>query len=358
LNKVFDQLLSRSEQMTRSALRRIPEGKYYYEDFLDNDGVDLDRAIKLAVTVEVKNGEFVVDFTGTSAETRGPFNCVRSGVEAAAAIAIRMLTDERIPTNGGCFRPIKLILPEGSLVNPKDPAPVNARATPVKRLTSIIVCAFRDVLPDKVPADSASMSLVLMLSGKNRQGQTYVIGELIVAGSGASLHKDGIDVIDTDASNCMNMPVEALEMDAPLRVHRSELRRDSGGAGRTRGGLGIVREYELLDGEMRVTHRGERHIFAAKGAYGAGGGLCSRSILVRSDGVQTVLPSKTMFSLIAGERLICLTAGGGGYGPAEERPRAAVAEDVANGKVSVESAGVLYGAKPTVSVGAKVRSSL
>lgn len=347
LSAIFEELLLRSEQMTRLALRRIPEGKYHYEDSLDNDGVDHDRPIKLAVTVEVRDGEFIVDFTGTSPQTRGPFNCVRSGVEAAAAIAIRMLTDERIPTNGGCFRPIKLILPEGSLVNPREPAPVNARATPIKRLTSIIVCAFRDVLPEKVPADPASMSLVLMLSGKDGRSRTYVIGELIVAGSGASRDKDGVDVIDTDASNCMNMPVEALEMEAPLRVHRTELRRDSGGAGRTRGGLGIVREYELLEGEIQVTHRGERHAFAAKGAYGGGDGLCSESILTKSDGSKIALPSKTMFTLRAGERLRCLTAGGGGYGSPAERPLARVLDDIANRKVSPEAAISVYRIDPS-----------
>ena len=209
-----------------------------------------------------------IDFTGTSPQVRGPFNCVPSGSLAAACWAVRALTDPLIPTNGGCFRPISLHLPPGSLVNPEEPAPVNARTSTIKRIAGVIVGALAPVMPDKAPAASAGELLVLAFGGQRRDGGRYVVGELIAGGSGAGAGADGVDVIETDATNCMNLPAEAMELEAPIRIHRVALRRDSGGAGEWRGGLGSVREYEVLDGEVSFSHRGERHFSAAPGLAG------------------------------------------------------------------------------------------
>src|SRR5581483_9659618 len=164
---------------------------------------------------------------------------------AAACWAVRALTDPDIPTNGGCFRPIGLKLPPGTVVNPQEPAPVNARTSTIKRIAGCMVGALAPVMPDKAPAASAGELHVLAFGGK-RAGGNYVVGELIAGGSGAGPHQDGVDAIETDATNCMNLPAEALEMEAPIRLHRVALRPDSGGAGEWRGGLGLVREYEVL----------------------------------------------------------------------------------------------------------------
>ena len=118
-----------------------------------------------------------------------------------------------------------------------------------------------------------------MFGGKRADGTTFVTGELIAGGSGAGRRDDGVDVIETDVTNCMNLPAEAMEMEAPIRVHRIALRRDSGGAGRQRGGLGIVKEYEILEGEVRFTHRGERHYCAASGYDGGGPGAMAESVI-------------------------------------------------------------------------------
>ena len=161
-----------------------------------------------------------------------------------------------------------------------------------------------------------------------------MVGELIASGSGASRGKDGVDVIETDGSNCMNLPVEALEMDVPIRIHRSELRPDSGGQGEFRGGLGISREYEVLAGEVVFTHRGERHRRPAQGAAGGGPGARAHSVIRRATGAEEVIPSKTLVRLQPGDRVEINTAGGGGYGNPVARAADRLSADVAGGKVS------------------------
>jgi len=344
LLRIFEELLSRSEALTRQALRAIPEGTYGRVDYLDNDGIELDRRIRIEVAVTVRDGTMACDFTGTSGQVKGPFNCVPSGSQAAAYFALRALTDPLIPTNGGCFRPVSVHLPEGSLVNPRAPAPVNARTATIKRIAGCILGAFAEVLPERVPADSGGELLVMVFSGRREDGSSYVVGEMSASGSGASAVRDGVDVIETDATNCMNLPVEALEMEAPIRVHRSALRRDSGGAGTHRGGLGVAREYEVLLGEVSFTHRGERHFHPARGAAGGAAGALARSVIRRADGAEEVIPSKQETILRAGDRLTVETAGGGGYGKPERRDPARVRGDVADGKVSAEAARTVYGA--------------
>jgi N-methylhydantoinase B len=151
-----------------------------------------------------------------------------------------------------------------------------------------------------------------------------------------------VDVIETDATNCMNLPVEALERDAPIRVHRTELREDSGGPGQFRGGLGIVREYEVLEGEITFTYRGERHYCSAAGARGGGRGGMARAAIYRADGRVEDIPSKLVTLLRARDRIIIETAGGGGFGEPARRDAGLVQADVDNRKVSAEQAHKVY----------------
>jgi N-methylhydantoinase B len=338
LTAIFAELLDRSEAMTREALRAIPAGTYRAVDFLDNDGIELDKRIRIEVAVTVGDGAMSVDFAGSSPQVRGPFNVVPSGSLAAACYVVRAITDSTIPTNGGCFRPITLHLPEGSIVNPKEPAPVNSRTATIKRVSGTILAAFAQAVPDRVPADSGGELLVLAFGGARPDGSRYVTGELVAGGSGASAGKDGVDVIETDATNCMNLPAEALELDAPIRVHRVALRPDSGGAGAQRGGLGTIREYEILHGEVRFTHRGERHFIAPKGRAGGHDGAMARTIIHRASGGDETVPSKIVTTLHAGDRVVFETAGGGGYGDPARRDPEQTRLDLANGKISSERA--------------------
>jgi N-methylhydantoinase B/oxoprolinase/acetone carboxylase alpha subunit len=331
---IFQSLIERSEAMTRAALRALPAGNYRHVSFLDNDGIELDKPIRIEVEARIGDGEIHFDFTGSSPEVKGPLNCVPSGTQAAAFFAVRAVTDPNIPTNGGCFRAVSLTLPEGSVVNPRPPAPVNARTATIKCIANTLLGALAQAAPERLPAMNAGALLVMAFGGRRADGGTFVVGELVAGGSGAAALADGVDAIETDATNCMNLPAEALEMEAPIRLLQSRLRADSGGPGRHRGGLGVLREYEMLADGIRLSHRGERHFSPAEGLAGGGSGATAHSAIRRADGREEVIPSKAAARLNRGDRLIVATAGGGGHGPAASREPQAVARDVADGKVS------------------------
>ncbi len=333
----FQLLLDRSEAMTRDALAKLPTGTWHAVDYLDNDGIDLDQKVRIEVAVTLPgDGTIAFDLTGSNAQVRGPINCVPSGSLAAACYAVRAVTDPSIPNNGGCFRPIALTLPPGSIVNPKSPAPVNARTATIKRITNTMLAALAKAIPDRMPAAHAGSLLVMAFGGIRRDGEAFVTGELIAGGSGAARGQDGVDAIETDASNCMNLPAEAMELEAPIRITRWSLAAGSGGDGAWRGGLGQVKEFEILDdvdGAVSFSHRGERHFVAAAGAAGGSDGRSARSYIVRkATGDTEQIASKVVTRLFPGDRLVIETPGGGGYGPPAERPGDRRAADVANGK--------------------------
>ncbi|WP_191057584.1 hydantoinase B/oxoprolinase family protein [Geminicoccus harenae] len=336
VTRVFNELLDRSERMTVEALKQLPHGTYSYEDWLDNDGVDVDRRIPIKVKVTITDNTMEVDFTGTSPQVRGPFNCMPSGSLAAASFALRAVTDptQTIPNNGGCFRPLKLNLPVGSIVNPQEPAPVGCRAATIKRVTSALLGALRQAAPTRVPADTANEEVILHFGGKTSQGQRFVTSQILIGGNGASARGDGVDVIETDVTNCMNIPAEALELESPIRVHRASFMPDSGGAGQWRGGLGAALEYEILDGEVTITYRGERHFCPAAGAAGGEAGQPATAEILRKDGEIQVIPSKQVARLMAGDRLHIRTAGGGGYGDPAARHPERLQADIEDGKVT------------------------
>lgn len=343
---IFADLLDRSEAMTRAALKAIPEGTYSYVDYNDNDGLDLDKRIRIEVAVTIKDGNFHCDFTGSNPQVRGPFNVVRSGTMAACFFVIRAITGSDIPTNGGCFRPVSLNVPKGSILDPIEPAPVNARSATIKRVTGAMLGALRETMPEVIGADAAGEMLLLMFGGSSASGRPYVVGELIAGGSGAGPRTDGVDVIETDATNCMNLPVEALEADAPIRMRQCALRKNSGGAGTFRGGLGIVREYEILADDVVFTHRGERHYVAAQGGFGGKSGQNASTIIYRQDGETEVVPSKIVTTLFKGDRVLVETAGGGGFGAPSARDPGLIKNDVADGKISESAAREIYGRLP------------
>ena len=340
---LFILLLDRSEMMTRAALRTLPAGTYRYVDWLDNDGVDLDRKVRIEVAVTIGDGSIHFDLTGSSAQVRGPINCVPSGAQAAAYYAVRALTDAQIPTNGGCFRPVTLHLPTGSIVNPRAPAAVNARTATIKRICGAMIGALVDVVPERVPAASAGLSLMLAFGGRKADGSGFIVSELVAAGTGGSASGDGVDCLQTDGTNSMNLPVEALAIEAPVRVLRFALRTDSGGPGRHRGGLGVVREYEFQADDIRLTYRGERHFTDARGAAGGGAGAMSRATIHRADGRTEVIASKLVTTVSRGDRLVVETAGGGGFGDPKSRLPDQITADLANHKTSADAARRIYG---------------
>ncbi|PWU20353.1 MAG: hypothetical protein C5B48_12605, partial [Candidatus Rokuibacteriota bacterium] len=330
----IEELLARAELLTRRHIEAIPDGEYRFEDYLDNDGVDLDRRVKIAVTVRVRGSSMTFDFTGTDAQVRGPFNSVPASTLSAVYYAVRAISDPSVPSNGGCFRAVGAVLPEGTVVNPKAPAPVSCRTATIKRIADAILGALVQALPGRMPAANSGTLLVMAFGGRDpATGSPFVASELAAGGMGARPHKDGIDVIETDVSNCMNIPVESVEMSFPLRIRQARLWMDSGGAGRCRGGLGLVKVFEATTTDVMVSHRGERFASAPWGLHGGAPGRSGTGFIVRKDGQREELPSKKMIVLHPGDQLWEYIAGGAGYGDPLERDPELVLADVRDGKV-------------------------
>ena len=343
LGTLFTQIIDRSETMTRAELRRIPWGTYRFTDWLDNDGVELDKQVRIEMAVTISDGDIHFDFTGTSPQTKGPINAVPSAAHAAAYYVVRVLTDSTIPNNGGCFRPIRMTLPEGSLVNPRAPASVNARTGTTKRIASAMLSALAPAMPDRATAQFAGVTLVCRYSGVDDAGARFVVGDHFVGGSGASRQSDGVDVLATDIGNTWSLPVESIELDTPVRVLEQSIREDSGGAGTYRGGNGLVREFEVLCETMTFMHRGERHFIAAQGLEGGQPGALEVSTVIRTDGTREQIPSKATVQLRRGDRVRIETPGGGGWGPPAGRSAEALADDITDGKLTPDGAMAAYG---------------
>lgn len=341
---VIPRLLDHAEALTRRAIEQIPDGTYTFEDYLDNDGIDLDRRIPIRATVTVKGSEVLIDFTGTSPQVRGPANTAPTGALAGAFYVIRAITDPDIPNNSGCYRPVKLHIPEGSLLNPRHPAPVSIRAHTLKRVVDTLLGAFAQALPDRVPAASHGGLLAMSLGGLRADtGKPFVYMECNAGGTGAVRGRDGVDNMDTDINNARNIPAEAAELEYPLRIWKNKLRRDSGGAGRQRGGLGTERVIELLEGEVLVSHRDDRHFTQPWGLFGGRAGASFRTVVRRTSGETEEIPARKAFVLRAGDRIEAYTGGGGGYDDPLERESERVLADVRDRKVSLEAAYELYG---------------
>jgi len=340
----IEELLTRAERLTRRQIEDIPDGDYAFEDRLDDDGVSVGQPVKIALTLRVRGSTMTFDFTGSDPQVRGPFNSVPASTMSAVYYALRAISDASIPNNGGCFRAVDAVLPEGTIVNPRPPAPVSCRTATIKRIADTILGALVKALPGKLPAASSGTLLVMAFGGHDPEsGQTFVASELAAGGMGARPDKDGIDVIETDVSNCMNIPVESVEMNFPLRIARARLWRDSGGPGRFRGGLGLEKVFEATTTDVMVSHRGERFASAPWGLEGGGPGTRGQAFILRTDGTREPLPSKKMILLHPGDQLWEYIAGGAGYGDPLEREPAAVLGDVLDGKVSASQAGEAYG---------------
>ena len=340
-----DELMDYAERLTRLAIENLPDGRYGFVDFLDDDGVG-DEPIAIRVTVQIEGSELHCDFTGTDAQVKGAINCVESSTLAGVYFVVRSLTGAHIPNNAGCYRPVSVTLPPGSIVNCEYPAPVGARAITMKRVVDALFGALAQVAPAHVPAASSGQVNIMYVGGVNEvNGQHYVgfIGVPLPGGMGARPTKDGIDVVETDVTNNLHYPTEACETDLPMRIESIDLWTDSGGAGQFRGGLGYTSEVVWLGSEALVTIRRDRHRFQPWGLARGHSGWPCRSALLRLDGTVEELPSKAVFAINRGDRLRIWTAGGGGYGPPTERDPKAVLSDVLDGRVSRACAEQVYG---------------
>lgn len=337
-------LLDHAERLARAELSKIPPGDYGFVDYLDSDGIELDQPLAISVCVTVRDAAMHVDFTGTSAQAKGPANCPPGAALAAVYFTLHAITGASIPSNSGAFRPVSVTLPEGSLLAPRPPAPVGLRYHTVKRIVDALLGALAPVLPERVPAAPHGADLCMSWGGIDLiSRRSFVYLECTTGGTGATWHSDGVDHMGCNIGNNRNIPAEAAELEFPVRVWANRLRIDSGGAGAFRGGLGVERIIELRQGEVTVSHRSDRHMTPPWGLHGGRPGARFTTQVLRADGRRETVPGRTSFRLSAGDRVIGLTAGGGGYGDPLQRPAERVADDVRDGKVSTRAARELYG---------------
>lgn len=308
-------LLNHSEALMRAELERLPEGEFSAEDFLDSDGIT-DEPVKLCVAIKTDptRGRVRVDFTGSAPQVAGSLNAVFAITYSATFYVFRCLLPEEADPTAGLMRPVEVIIPERTVVNARPPAAVaGGNVETSQRIVDVLLKAFSKILPDRVPAASSGSMNNLTIGGIDpRTGEAYAYYETIAGGAGAGPNADGVSGIHTHMTNSLNTPIEALEYAYPFRVLRYAYRRNSGGAGRHRGGDGLIREIELL-GPAQVTLLTERRVFPPYGLNGGLPGTKGRNVLVER-GIERELPGKCNIQADAGAVLRIETPGGGGWG--------------------------------------------
>jgi N-methylhydantoinase B len=316
-------LLEYSAELMRQFLQLVPPGAYCAEDFLDNDGIT-DRPVKISVTVTIgettraRDAQHVtVDFTGTDPQVEGSVNAVEAITYSACFYVFRCLLAEDVPATAGLMTPIRVIAPEGTVVNSRPPAAVaGGNVETSQRIVDVLLGALAQAVPDRIPAAASGTMNNLTIGGIDpRTREPFAYYETIAGGMGARPTKDGVSGVHTHMTNSLNTPAEALEYAYPLRVRHYSLRADSGGAGKYRGGNGIIREIEVLT-DAEVTLLGERRTRGPWGLAGGFEGERGKAAVVRSDGSTQELPGKFNVRLRKGERIRIESPGGGGWGRA------------------------------------------
>jgi len=306
-------LIAYAERITRATIAQIPEGVYRFTDYLDDDGVG-DRPLPITATVTVRDGEIVVDFTGSAPQAVGSINAVAAVAKSATYYVVRCLMPEDAPANHGTFAPVTVIAPPGTVVNALPPRPVaGGNVECSQRITDVVLGALAGALPDVIPAASQGTMNNITAGGVDpRTGQPFAYYETMGGGMGARPGLDGLSGVHVHMSNTLNTPIEAFEYAYPMRITEYRLRTGSGGAGAARGGDGLVREI-AFEVPTEVTLLSERRRLAPYGLHGGQPGARGENVLIRRD-EEVRLPGKIRFTAAPGERLSVRTPGGGGWG--------------------------------------------
>ncbi len=309
----IDRILADSETRMRNALRALGDGVFESTDFLeDRQG---SPTIRIAVKLTLRDGTASFDYTGTGAQMSAPLNAVFGVTLSGVHYALRAVTDPTIPMNDGCFRPVDVFVPEGTLLNPRRPAPVSGGNVETStRNADVVLQALALAAPNRVPACSGGTMSNVVMGGTRPDGRAWTFYETNGCGMGARPTSDGIDGIQCHMTNSSNTPIEAIERDFPLRVTRYEFAEGTGGAGRHRGGNGLVRAIQLVEGSAQASLLADRHVLQPPGALGGAPGACGHHALIRN-GYETELAAKVTLALEPGDVIVVQTPGGGGYGP-------------------------------------------
>ncbi len=314
LDECIEELLNYGERITKSVLEEIPDGLYSFTDYLDDDGISK-KPIPVSVDIEVSGNELKVDFSRTGDAVSTGLNAVRSVTSSAVYYCIFCLIGEGYPVNSGTLRPIQIVTRPGSLVDAIYPSPVAAgNVETSQRIVDVVFGALSKAIPHKIPAASAGTMNNVALGGTGRDGREFTYYETIGGGMGARPFMDGLSAIQTNMTNTLNTPVEALERDYPLMVEEYSIRRGSGGSGKFRGGDGIIRRIRFLR-PTHVTLLSERRRIAPYGLMGGEHGKRGLNRLRRKRESGWIrLPGKCHVDVKEGDLLEIRTPGGGGWG--------------------------------------------
>ncbi len=318
----------------RGKLREVPPGLYMAEDYMEAD----DRLLTIRVKLQVSKESLRVDFTETDEQVDMPINAVYGVTVAATSYAIKAALDPDLPMNYGFFKVVRIETKEGTLVHPKKPAPVAAgNVETSQRIAETVLKALAEPLRGRIPAAShGSMNNVMV--GGIHEGRSWAFYETVGGGMGARPGKDGVDGVHTHMTNTMNTPIEVIERECPVLFIEYSLRKDSGGPGQYRGGLGITRAFKVLSEEAILSIATERVKLKPWGLEGGLDGASGRHYVVRSNGDIVELRAKDTVELGRGDTVYINTPGGGGYGKPELRDPELVREDLLDEKISPEAA--------------------
>ena len=328
----FAELLDYAERLTRAEIRTWPKGTFTFEDFIDDDGLS-PEPIPIRVALTVHEDHVSVDYTGSSPQVRAAINSTKSYTNSCTYLSIRCALKGDVPNNAGVFRCVEIHVPEGSVLNPTEPAAVAARALTGYRVFDTMLGALAQVVPDRIPAAGEGGNTVVCLSGQRDDGKPYIIVDMICGAWGARPHADGIEAITNASQNLSNTPIETMEAQHPVRVESYELEVDSCGAGRYRGGLGIRRSYRVLADDVLLQLRADRMKFQPYGLDGGGCAASASNTLTRGD-VSETLPSKIGMQIARNNLVTHVQPGGGGFGDPLKRPLEEIERDVWNHKLS------------------------
>jgi N-methylhydantoinase B/oxoprolinase/acetone carboxylase alpha subunit len=337
-----DDLIAHTERLIRSEIASWPKGTYTFTDHMDSDGVG-GPPVKFQLALTVHDDSLTFDFTGTSPQVRGALNCTLSYTAAAVAICLRSVMSEPVANNAGIFRPLKVIAPLGTVINCVMPAASSMRGVTGFRLVDTIFGAFAQLLPDRVFAAGEGGNTVVVIGGNRPDRSSYVYYELLTGTWGARPDRDGNDGLCSVSNIASNVPIEEAESAYPVRIESYGLVRDTGGAGKFRGGLAVQREWTLLEGDRaQLSIRSDRRLHPPYGLFGGKPGSTSSNTLHHADRDES-LPTMISTAIGLRETFSHQMPGGGGYGDPLQRLPASVAWDVKNDKVSLEAARSQYG---------------
>jgi N-methylhydantoinase B len=339
LRAAFDDAIARSEALMREEIERIPDGTYQFEDFMDDDGIS-DRPLRIAATVTVDGSNLHVDFTGSDPQTKGGINMTPSFRDSYTHLAIRCYLDPAIPQNQGCFSPVTITAPEGTIVNPGRTAAVAGRSPMISRVVDVVMACLAQALPERAVAGYGGCNAQPVISGMNPAGGGFFIFlDSNWGGLGGRAGRDGVTCLSFP-QNVGNHPIEILESRYPVRVRRFEIRTDSAGAGRFRGGFGSIKDYEML-AEVDLQVPGDRVKLPPFGLLGGKAAVPTAYVRVR-DGREENLQTKHAYVLNSGDVLSVRTPGGGGLHDPLERDPALIAEDLRLGYITAKHARAHY----------------